>query len=95
MGLVKTRRLAAMQKMQRAKFATPPKVKTGVAAQMRGHDVAAEDQIAAFEKLGFSCVSGNKQWKLDYANICVPILKTPSDCRTAMSTAMYIVNQCF
>jgi hypothetical protein len=27
MGLVKTRRLAAMQKMQRAKFGTPPLAK--------------------------------------------------------------------
>ena len=27
MGLVKTRRLAAMQKQQRAKFGTPPPVK--------------------------------------------------------------------
>lgn len=29
MGLVKTRRLAAMQKQQRAKFGTPPPVKKG------------------------------------------------------------------
>ena len=29
MGLVKTRRLAAMQKMQHAKFVTPPPVKKG------------------------------------------------------------------
>ena len=29
MGLVKTRRLAAMQKRQRAKFGTPPPVKKG------------------------------------------------------------------
>ena len=29
MGLVKTRRLAAMQKQQRAKFETPPPVKKG------------------------------------------------------------------
>ena len=29
MGLVKTRRLAAMQKQQRAKFGTPPPAKKG------------------------------------------------------------------
>ena len=35
MGLVKTRRLAAMQKQQRAKFGTPPPVKKGGAMGAR------------------------------------------------------------
>ena len=51
--------------------------------------------IAALEKLGFRCVSGNKHWKLDYANVRIPISKTPSDYRSAMNTATSIANQCF
>ncbi len=32
--------------------------------------------IAALEKIGFKCVSGNKHWKLDYANVRFPMSKT-------------------
>lgn len=42
--------------------------------------------IAALEKIGFKCVSGNKHWKLDYANVRIPISKTPSDRRGAQNT---------
>lgn len=51
--------------------------------------------IAALEKLGFKCVSGNKHWKLDYANVRIPISKTPSDRRGAQNTAADIANRCF
>ena len=51
--------------------------------------------IAALEKLGFKCVSGNKHWKLDYANVRIPISKTPSDRRGAQNTATDIANRCF
>lgn len=51
--------------------------------------------IAALEKLGFKCVSGNKHWKLDYANIRIPMSKTPSDRRGAQNTAADIANRCF
>ena len=51
--------------------------------------------IAALEKLGFKCVSGNKHWKLDYANVRIPISKTPSDHRAALNTATDIANRCF
>ena len=51
--------------------------------------------IAALEKIGFKCVSGNKHWKLDYANVRIPISKTPSDRRGAQNTAMDIANRCF
>ena len=51
--------------------------------------------IAALEKLGFKCVSGNKHWKLDYANVRIPISKTPSDRRGAHNTATDIANRCF
>ena len=42
--------------------------------------------IAALEKIGFKCVSGNKHWKLDYANVRFPMSKTPSDRRGAQNT---------
>lgn len=42
--------------------------------------------IAALEKLGFKCVSGNKHWKIDYANVRIPMSKTPSDHRAALNT---------
>ena len=51
--------------------------------------------IAELEKLGFKCVSGNKHWKLDYANVRIPISKTPSDRRAALNTATDIANRCF
>ena len=51
--------------------------------------------IAALEKIGFKCVSGNKHWKLDYANVRIPISKTPSDYRSALNTATSIANMCF
>lgn len=38
MGLVKTRRLAAMQKQQRAKFGTPLPVKKGVSLPLHKFD---------------------------------------------------------
>ncbi len=51
--------------------------------------------ISALEKIGFKCVSGNKHWKLDYADIRIPISKTPSDYRSALNTATSIANKCF
>lgn len=51
--------------------------------------------ISALERIGFKCVSGNKHWKLDYANVRIPISKTPSDHRAAMNTATSIANSCF
>ena len=51
--------------------------------------------ISALEKIGFKCVSGNKHWKLDYANVRIPISKTPSDYRSALNTATSIANMCF
>ena len=38
---------------------------------------------------------GNKHWKLDYANVRIPISKTPSDHRAALNTATDIANRCF
>ena len=51
--------------------------------------------IAVLEKLGFKCVSGNKHWKIDYANVRIPMSKTPSDHRAALNTATDIANRCF
>ena len=42
--------------------------------------------ITALEKLGFKYVSGNKHWKIDYANVRIPMSKTPSDHRAALNT---------
>lgn len=51
--------------------------------------------ISTLERIGFRCVSGNKHWKLDYADIRIPISKTPSDYRSALNTATSIANKCF
>ena len=51
--------------------------------------------ISALERIGFKCVSGNKHRKLDYANVRIPISKTPSDHRAAINTATSIANNCF
>ena len=42
--------------------------------------------IAALEKLGFKCVSGNKHWKLDYANVRIPISRKPRPTAVAHRT---------
>ena len=51
--------------------------------------------IAALEGIGFKCVSGNKHWKLDYANVRIPMSKTPSDRRAALNAATDMANRCF
>ena len=51
--------------------------------------------ISAMERLGFKYVSGNKHWKIDYANVRIPMSKTPSDHRAALNTATDIANRCF
>ena len=51
--------------------------------------------IAAMERLGFKYVAGNKHWKIDYANVRIPMSKTPSDHRAALNTATDIANRCF
>ena len=51
--------------------------------------------IAAMERLGFKYGSGNKHWKIDYANVRIPMSKTPSDHRAALNTATDIANRCF
>lgn len=51
--------------------------------------------MTALAKLGFKCVSGNKHWKIDYANVRTPISKTPSDHRSALNTATSMANRCF
>ena len=51
--------------------------------------------MSRLERLGFRCVSGNKHWKLDYADVRIPMSKTPSDRRAALNTAASIAGQCF
>jgi len=49
----------------------------------------------ALEKLGFRLVSGRSHWKLDYANVRMPIAKTPSDYRASLNAATDMANRCF
>ena len=51
--------------------------------------------MSALERIGLKCVSGNKHWKLDYANVRIPVSKTPSDHRAAKNMATSIANACF
>lgn len=49
----------------------------------------------ALEKLGFRLVSGKKHWKLEYADIRMPLSKTPSDYRANLNSANEMANRCF
>ena len=49
----------------------------------------------ALEKLGFRLVSGKKHWKLEYADVRLPLSKTPSDRRANLNSANDMANRCF
>lgn len=49
----------------------------------------------ALEGIGIRCISGRKHWKLEYADIRMPISKTPSDYRSAQNCATDMANRCF
>lgn len=51
--------------------------------------------LAALERIGIRCISGRKHWKLEYADIRMPMSKTPSDYRSAQNCATDVANRCF
>ena len=51
--------------------------------------------LAALERIGIRCISGKKHWKLEYADIRMPMSKTPSDYRSAQNCATDMANRCF
>ena len=51
--------------------------------------------LAALERIGIKCISGRKHWKLEYADIRMPMSKTPSDYRSAQNCASDMANRCF
>ena len=51
--------------------------------------------LAALERIGIRCISGRKHWKLEYADIRIPMSKTPSDYRSAQNCATDMANRCF
>lgn len=51
--------------------------------------------LAALERIGIRCISGRKHWKLEYADIRMPMSKTPSDYRSAQNCATDMANRCF
>lgn len=51
--------------------------------------------LAALERIGIRCISGRKHRKLEYADIRMPMSKTPSDCRSAQNCATDMANRCF
>ena len=51
--------------------------------------------LAALERIGIRCISGRKHWKLEYADIRMPMSKTPSDYRSALNCATDMANRCF
>lgn len=51
--------------------------------------------IGALGKLGFRLISGKKHWKLEYANVRMPLAKTPSDYRSNRNATNEIANRCF
>lgn len=51
--------------------------------------------LAALSRIGIKCISGKKHWKLEYADIRMPMSKTPSDYRSAQNCATDMANRCF
>ena len=51
--------------------------------------------LAALERIGIRCISGRKHWKLEYADIRMPMSKTPSDYRSAQNCATNMANRRF
>ena len=51
--------------------------------------------LAALGRIGIRCISGRKHWKLEYADIRMPMSKTPSDYRSAQNCASDMANRCF
>ena len=51
--------------------------------------------LAALKRIGIRCISGRKHWKLEYADIRMPMSKTPSDYRSAQNCATDVANRCF
>ena len=51
--------------------------------------------LAALERIGIRCISGKKHWKIEYADIRMPMSKTPSDYRSAQNCATDMANRCF
>jgi len=49
----------------------------------------------AFESVGMKLISGRTHWKLQYADICMPISKTPSDYRSSKNAPADMANRCF
>lgn len=49
----------------------------------------------ALEVLGFRLISGRTHWKLQYANVRMPLAKTPSDFRACLNSAADVANRCF
>ena len=47
------------------------------------------------EKLGFQLISGRTHWKLQYANVRITMLKTPSNYRASLNTASDTASRCF
>jgi len=47
------------------------------------------------EGLGFRLVSGRNHWKIEYADVRIPLAKTPSDFRSNRNAAADISNRCF
>jgi len=49
----------------------------------------------AFEQVGMKLISGRNHWKLQYADVRMPISKTPSDHRASRNAAADMANRCF
>lgn len=49
----------------------------------------------AFAAIGFRLISGHAHWKLQYADVRMPLAKTPSDIRSNLNAASDMANRCF
>lgn len=62
-------------------------LRTGKRTGFRGLRLPFEERVR--------CISGRKHWKLEYADIRMPMSKTPSDYRSAQNCASDMANRCF
>ena len=57
--------------------------------------ITAASTLAALGRIGIKWISGRKHWKLEYADIRMPMSKTLSDYRSAQNCALDMANRCF
>ena len=89
------RRIAALEAVLKANPSNGELARRKAELKQILKDCGYFNDARALEKLGFRLVSGKKHWKLEYADVRLPLSKTPSDYRANLNSANDMANRCF